>query len=32
MKVRDDVHETAAPSAEELRAVRKYDPAGIWTG
>lgn len=27
-----DAHETSAPTDEELRAVRKYDPTGIWTG
>lgn len=25
------VHETAAPSHDELNAVRKYDPKGVWT-
>jgi glutaconate CoA-transferase subunit B len=29
--VADDVHETTAPTDEELAAVRKYDPKGIWT-
>lgn len=32
INVADGVHETTAPSEQELRAVRKYDPAGIWTG
>jgi len=31
VKLAEDVHETAAPLAAELRAVRKYDPTGIWT-
>ncbi len=26
-----DLAETAAPSRDELRAVRKYDPHGVWT-
>ena len=26
-----EVHETRAPSEEELSAVRKYDPRGVWT-
>jgi glutaconate CoA-transferase subunit B len=29
--VAEDVHETAPPSEDELRAVRKYDPKGVWT-
>ena len=29
--VADDVHETTPPTEEELTAVRKYDPNGIWT-
>jgi glutaconate CoA-transferase subunit B len=31
MRVSGGVRETAAPLEEELRAVRKYDPKGIWT-
>ncbi len=31
LKVVTDVTQTAAPSPEELRAVRKYDPEGVWT-
>jgi len=29
--VADDVRETQAPSAEELRIIREYDPEGFWT-
>jgi glutaconate CoA-transferase subunit B len=31
LRVSPDVHETAPPSREELSAVRKYDPKGVWT-
>jgi glutaconate CoA-transferase subunit B len=31
LKLSTEVDETAAPSHEELAAVRKYDPKGIWT-
>ena len=31
LKVANDVHETAAPSSEELRIMRQYDPQGFWT-
>ncbi|HXV83222.1 MAG TPA: CoA-transferase [Candidatus Binatia bacterium] len=31
LKVSPDVCETLAPTKEELAAVRKYDPKGIWT-
>jgi glutaconate CoA-transferase subunit B len=31
LRVADDVHETTAPSENELRAIRKYDPKGVWT-
>jgi glutaconate CoA-transferase, subunit B len=31
LKVSPDVCETRAPSTEELAAVRKYDPKGVWT-
>jgi glutaconate CoA-transferase subunit B len=31
LKLAQDVQETTAPSVEELRAVRKYDPKGVWT-
>jgi glutaconate CoA-transferase subunit B len=31
LRVAADVRETAPPSEAELRAVRKYDPKGIWT-
>jgi glutaconate CoA-transferase subunit B len=29
--VSPDVHETPAPTPDELAAVRKYDPKGVWT-
>ncbi|HEY3306067.1 MAG TPA: CoA-transferase [Candidatus Binatia bacterium] len=32
LRVADEVRETQSPSAEELVAVRKYDPNGVWTG
>jgi len=31
LRVAPDVHETAPPSKDELAAVRKYDPKGVWT-
>jgi glutaconate CoA-transferase, subunit B len=31
LRVSLDVRETPAPSKEELAAVRKYDPKGVWT-
>jgi glutaconate CoA-transferase subunit B len=31
VRVADGVHETKRPSREELQAVRKYDPNGVWT-
>ena len=31
LKVAQEVRETQSPSAEELAAVRKYDPKGVWT-
>ncbi len=31
LKVAEEVRETQSPSAEELAAVRKYDPKGVWT-
>jgi glutaconate CoA-transferase subunit B len=31
LKVASDVHETAPPTADELAAVKKYDPRGAWT-
>ncbi len=31
LEVSPDLHETPAPSKDELDAVRKYDPKGIWT-
>lgn len=31
LQVPDDVAETPAPSAEELRIIREYDPDGFWT-
>jgi len=31
LRVASDVHETVAPTEEELAAVRKYDPQGVWT-
>jgi glutaconate CoA-transferase subunit B len=29
--ISSEIHETAAPSRDELAAVRKYDPKGVWT-
>lgn len=31
LRIADDLHETTAPTAAELAAVRKYDPKGVWT-
>ena len=31
LKVAPDVAETPEPSREEILAVRKYDPQGVWT-
>ena len=31
LRISPDVRETPAPSKEELMAVRKYDPKGVWT-
>ena len=31
LKIADDVQETPSPSNDEIRAVRKYDPKGVWT-
>jgi glutaconate CoA-transferase subunit B len=31
LRVAEDLHPTKPPIAEELAAVRKYDPKGIWT-
>lgn len=31
LRLAGDLRETAVPSAEELAAVRKYDPRGVWT-
>jgi glutaconate CoA-transferase subunit B len=31
LKVSDDLSETKSPSRDELAAVRKYDPKGVWT-
>ncbi len=32
LQLAPDVHETLAPTAEELAIVRQYDPQGFWTG
>ena len=32
LKIAAEVRETRSPSADELAAVRKYDPKGVWTG
>jgi glutaconate CoA-transferase subunit B len=32
LKVAPDVHETPAPTPEELEIIRRYDPQGFWTG
>ena len=31
LRVAEDVHETASPTAEELTIIRHYDPQGFWT-
>jgi glutaconate CoA-transferase subunit B len=31
LRISPEVHETAPPDANELGAVRKYDPKGVWT-
>lgn len=31
LRVSPEIHETSPPSVEELAAVRKYDPKGVWT-
>jgi len=31
LRVASELSETAPPSTAELRAVRKYDPKGVWT-
>jgi glutaconate CoA-transferase subunit B len=31
LRVAPELPETAPPSTAELRAVRKYDPKGVWT-
>lgn len=31
LKIADDVQETPSPSKDEIVAVRKYDPKGVWT-
>ena len=31
LQVAPDIHETPAPTDDELSAVRKYDPKGVWT-
>jgi glutaconate CoA-transferase subunit B len=31
LRVPDDVQETPAPTADELRIIRFYDPHGFWT-
>jgi len=30
LRVAEDVHETASPTAEELTIIRRYDPQGFW--
>jgi glutaconate CoA-transferase subunit B len=32
LKVADDLTETPAPTAEELAMIRRFDPAGYWSG
>jgi glutaconate CoA-transferase subunit B len=32
VQISSEIHETTAPSGDELAAVRKYDPKGVWTG
>jgi glutaconate CoA-transferase subunit B len=31
LQMSPDIHETAAPTDDELSAIRKYDPKGVWT-
>ena len=31
VQISSEIHETTAPSRDELSAVRKYDPKGVWT-
>ncbi len=31
LRVAEEVHETASPTAEELAIIRRYDPQGYWT-
>ena len=31
LRMSPDIHETAPPTGDELAAVRKYDPEGVWT-
>ena len=31
LQISPDIEETAAPTVDELSAIRKYDPKGIWT-
>ncbi len=31
LRVSPDIHETAPPTGDELAAVKKYDPKGVWT-
>jgi glutaconate CoA-transferase subunit B len=31
VQISSEIHETIAPSRDELSAVRKYDPKGVWT-
>jgi glutaconate CoA-transferase subunit B len=31
LRIADDLHETPAPGAEELRLLRQFDPQGFWT-
>jgi glutaconate CoA-transferase subunit B len=31
LEVSSEIRETPAPTEEELAAVRKYDPKGVWT-
>jgi hypothetical protein len=31
LRVSSEIRETAPPTGDELTAVRKYDPKGVWT-
>jgi glutaconate CoA-transferase, subunit B len=31
LKISPEIQETAAPTDDELAAIRKYDPNGVWT-